>query len=188
MRLVILGTLVVLISGYDAAGQEFTPDQRSTSITSEVTCGDKIVQKRDIYDYEDTRVELTFRNINGEQIFPLIQSRGIFVSLCEENAFLLLDNSAHFRPGRSFLLSKDLNVMSVFEFGEIADFGKSSDDKIFWVQSYHAENRRPITRLRIYTASGQEKLDMIFEEAKEIILDHEDVRYIISVLRPDFPG
>lgn len=167
------------------------PNSQSKAVTGKEAsyeCGDRTLRVRTIQEYEDTKVEVGLFDRSGKPLFPTIVWPGTFVSLCAAERFLLLDTSTHFQPGASFLFASDLKVLSKMEFGEVAFFGKSEDDKLFWIQSRGAVGRSPITLLRVYSYRGSLELEKRYSNPETDTVNFENRRYEIKVVRPDFPG
>lgn len=140
-----------------------------------------------IQDYEDSRVRVSVLDSEGEPIFPDLIWYGEFVSLCTTGHFLLLETSVHSSPLRSFLMTPEPRVKRVFDFGLIRTHGVSPDGAIFWVQTYEVAEDKPIARLRVLRASGDQLVEKDFstQATETVLLDGRE--YEISILEPSWP-
>lgn len=59
----------------------------------------------------------------------------------------------------------DFRVIARLDLGEIHSYGKSEDDKLFWIQSRDAEGRTPVILLRVYGYRGSLELERRYTKA-----------------------
>jgi hypothetical protein len=163
-------------------------DAASGTDSRHLECGSDTLEILSIPQYEDQIVQVTLFDATHKEKFPRITWAGDFVSLCHSNAFLLLDTSSHHTPSRSFLMTTAPKVAATFEFGEIATFGTSANEKLFWVQTLTVKDGRPVTTLRVYSYTGERVLQNEYLEASTAIVRYEGREYRVQVIQPDYPG
>lgn len=136
---------------------------------------------------EDTVAYIRFIGSGERAVFPTISWPGTFVSLCSRKVFVLLDTSVHYRPGTSFLMTSEGGVVATFELGEIAAYGASPDQKLFWVQVLEGVDH-PTTTLSVFDSRGALVLREAFSTKSEATVEYESERYSIAILKPEPPG
>ncbi len=170
--------------GENAASPQFeNPSERK------FLCGKALLRVVTIQDAEDETVVVSALDpVTEEALFPAVTIKGTFLSLCREEKFALVDTSVHYRTGPSFLLTADMRVIATFDFGELAKVEKSEDDRMFWVQWFSVEDRKPITNIAVFSSDGQELTSRKFSSETQFRLQFNKSEYLIDVLRPAYPG
>jgi hypothetical protein len=72
--------------------------------------------------------------------------------------------------------------------GEIDAVGKSKDERIFWVQSFSAIDRKPVTIVSVFGADGENVAAKTFVQAAKYIVRYKGMTYSIDVMQPELPG
>lgn len=140
-------------------------------------------------DNEDTITRITVMDESGEMaLYPSISSPGVLLLLCSWGRFAILDTSLHYRPGPSFLMSTDLRMVARLMLGEIDAVGKSEDEQIFWVQSFSAVDRKPVTIVSVFSVDGKKVVEKTFGEAARYFVRYKGMTYSIDVMQPALPG
>ncbi len=155
-----------------------------------ISCGSSSLDVTVEKHYEGQSVFIRIFDSEGKKLlFPILINKGKFLSLCEQSKFLLINDTAHYKPGASFLMRYDGQVLASFEFGLIASIEKSEDDKLFWVQNFDIlEDRRPVTILNVYNEHGDSVVNQTFKNRQIYSLNVNDVEYHISIKAPEYPG
>lgn len=180
----VISTLVALLA--------FASPCFAAAITGEAqqkfTCGKHIVEISPIQGDEAIASKVQILDLKGDPAFPQMSASGVAVSLCKQDEFLLLDTNTQYKPGPSYLFSEDGGILLKVNFGEVDDYGKSEDDKIFWVQSRNAVNKSPVVELQVYSYEGKKILSKTFDTAAVYSLTFQGKKYEIKIMQPDLPG
>lgn len=156
---------------------------------SRYECAGKKLSVVETIDNEDTTTRVTVLDRNGEvALYPSISSPGVLLLLCSQGRFAILDTSLHYRPGPSFLMSTDLRMIARLMLGEIDAVDKSKDERIFWVQSFSAIDRKPVTIVTVFSVDGEKVAAKTFTEAAKYAVRYKGVTYSIDVMQPELPG
>lgn len=151
-------------------------------------CGAYVIEVSDIQHGEESIVNILILDKKDQVVFPQISEPGTFVSLCKQNTILVLDTNTQYGPGPSFLLSNDAKLLMREEFGEIDDYGKSDDDKIFWVQSRDMIKNVLVVEVKVYSYQGELLGHRIFSHSAVYAVQFQGKKYEIKVIQPDYPG
>ncbi|MDH5694083.1 MAG: hypothetical protein OEZ47_13365 [Gammaproteobacteria bacterium] len=153
-----------------------------------IICGENTIRHEFLLNGEIENTIVSSMDSSNQLVAPNVIFPGAFLSLCKNNRFLLLDDSVHHSTGVSFLLNADLSVVKKLKFGEISQFGKTHDEKYFWIQYFEFKNLRSFTVLSIYDLSGNRVEHIKFDSPKKHEFRGSGNRYLIDVLSPDLPG
>lgn len=153
-----------------------------------VSCGDSSIEVVIIQEYEDTTALVRVRDNENRLLVPQIRHPGTFLSLCTKGRFLLIDNSVHYAPSQSFLMSSNGSVIKRFDLGEVIELGKSENEEVFWVQRFGAKEGRPVILLRVFDANGDELLERAFDAATTFEIENAGKKYQVEIMEPSYPG
>lgn len=151
-------------------------------------CGAHAIEVSDTQNGEESIVNILILDKENRLVFPQISGSGTFVSLCKQNEFLVLDTNTQYGPGPSFLLSDDAKLLMRKEFGEIDNYGKSDDEKIFWMQSRDIIKNVLVVEVKVYSYQGNQLGDQIFTHPAIYAIKFQGKNYEIRVIQPDYPG
>jgi hypothetical protein len=173
-----------LLVGAGATFLAVTPPSAAEPRT--IRCGDAVLTVNEIADYEDSHVEIAFRDRAGVRLRPDISHPGVFKSLCSHGAVLLFDNSSHHEPSPSLLLNASGQLIASIEFGYTDGHGVTRDEKLFWSQTFDGSGR--LTHLRVYDFRGALVLRKSYDAATTERVAYEGAVYEIAIRKPDLPG
>lgn len=152
-------------------------------------CAGKKISVVETIDSEDVTTRITVLDASGEMaLYPSISSPGVPLLLCSQGRFAILDTNLQYRPGPSFLMSTDLRMVARLMLGEIDAVAKSEDERIFWVQSFSAIDRKPVTIVTVFSVDGEKIATKTFTEAATYVVRYKEVAYSIDVVQPELPG
>jgi hypothetical protein len=160
----------------------------SSNTVSNYRCGSTELRVLTTQQTEGKLVQVAFMGPDGKPAYPDLIWNGDFVSLCHLGVFALLDTSLHHRPGPSFLMTSAPRIIGRYEFGEIAEFGGTADEKLLWIQSYSMVNGVLVTNLWVLDYRGREILKKAFRQQTLETLKFEGRNYQFAVRQPSFPG
>lgn len=190
MSLSIRGLLVTLTASLlvTLAVAPVAVDAASPNIVSNYRCRSTELRVLTIQQTEGQLVQVAFMDPDGKPAYPDLIWSGDFVSLCRLGVFALLDTSVHHRPGPSFLMTSAPSLIGRYEFGEIAEFGGTADEKLLWIQSYSMVNGVLVTNLWVLDYHGREILKKAYRQKTLETLKFEGQNYQIAVRQPSFAG
>jgi len=179
-----LTCIAVMILTAATTATAATPDANKKSL---ISCGENSLEVSSTLSNGDPVTYLRFRDKENRAVFPQVVQYGVVVYLCKQGKVLLLDTSAHHVPGTSFLLSEDAHALMREEFGEIAGYGKSDDDKIFWVGSKSAERGKTEMSIVVFSHDGHRLLERSIHGRVTLQVHFDDMAYAIEVVPPRHP-
>jgi len=151
-------------------------------------CGNNVVHVQSVQKGELSTVQVDIRNANDTRLVKSVSGGGEVVSLCKVKEVLVLDTNSQYAPSSSILLSDSGKELMRQNFGIIDAFDKSSDDKVFWIQSKDVMDKVPVTRVRVFGYDGSAIESRIFHKAGVLSVMFQGLKYQIKVIEPDYPG
>jgi hypothetical protein len=154
-----------------------------------VLCGSIRLEVSNIVNEEERDVGVSIYS-NRKKIFPDLSWAGSFMSLCKQERYLLIDANELHIPGDSFLMNTDSKVVARLSLGEVFTYGKTLDEKIFWVQSKRYTAHAYTTVLDVYDYQGvrllkKEYTSSTYKGGMRESVDYQGTAYTIRIEKPN---
>jgi hypothetical protein len=140
---------------------------------------------------EDDAYAITVYDFNGVLLNKIEKIYGeIQVHILQEKQRIFLGiRSSHFDARESLLLDKDGNILKkIHQQTDVFEFKVSDDHKIIWILSSSVQDQKAITKVNCYDTEGNEIKQFQTSTASTLELNHNGVKYTLSVPKPALPG